>query len=278
MRGFFLTKNVEMDQYLAAVKASLLGGRAILDVYHKEETLKVLEKEDRTPLTEADTAAHQAIMSILKDTDHPVLSEEGKSIAFDERSKWDTLWVVDPLDGTKEFIKRNGEFTVNIALVEKGIPVFGVIYAPVQHTLYFGGIGMGAYKVERIDSETECDSLDILKNAAVQLPEGNPATFTVVGSRSHMNDDTANYIAHLKEEHGEVEIISKGSSLKICMVVEGLANEYPRFAPTMEWDTAAGHALVNAVGKEMVIPSTEQPLQYNKEDLLNPYFLVRATK
>ncbi|NVK05281.1 MAG: 3'(2'),5'-bisphosphate nucleotidase CysQ [Flavobacteriia bacterium] len=267
-----------MDKYLAAVKAALQGGRAILNVYHKEETLKVLEKEDRTPLTEADTAAHKAIMEILKDTEHPVLSEEGKSIAYSERSKWDTLWVVDPLDGTKEFIKRNGEFTVNIALIKKDTPVFGVIYVPVQHTLYFGGTEMGAFKVERIDAETEFDTLDVLVNAGTKLPCEDPKTFTVVGSRSHMNEDTSNYIAELKEKHGEVDIISKGSSLKICMVVEGEANEYPRFAPTMEWDTAAGHALVNAVGKEMVVPSTEKPLVYNKEDLLNPYFLVRATK
>lgn len=267
-----------MDKYLAAVKAALLGGRAILDVYHNEETIKVLEKEDKTPLTDADTAAHKAIMSILENTEHPVLSEEGKSISYAERSQWDTLWVVDPLDGTKEFIKRNGEFTVNIALVEKGVPNFGVIYVPVQHTLYFGGTGMGAYKVERIDAETEFDSLDVLKNAGVELLGEPPKVFTVVGSRSHMNEDTSNYINKLKEEHGDVEIMSKGSSLKICMVVEGEANEYPRFAPTMEWDTAAGHALVNAVGLEMVIPSTEEPLQYNKEDLLNPYFLVRAVK
>lgn len=267
-----------MDKFLTAVRAALDGGRAILEVYHNEETIKVLEKEDRSPLTAADTAAHEAIMAKLEQTNIPVLSEEGKSIAYEERSQWNTLWIVDPLDGTKEFIKRNGEFTVNIALVENGIPVFGVIYVPVVHTLYYGGKDMGVYRVERIDSSTEFDSLDQLKSVATELPEGQPKVFTVVGSRSHMSDDTVEYIDQLKAEHGDVDIISKGSSLKICMVVEGEANEYPRFAPTMEWDTAAGHALVLGVGKEMIIPGEETPLQYNKEDLLNPYFLVRAVK
>ncbi|KAB2813765.1 3'(2'),5'-bisphosphate nucleotidase CysQ [Phaeocystidibacter luteus] len=264
-----------MDKYTSAIHATLDGGKAILDVYHKEETIKVLEKEDKSPLTEADMAAHTAIMKWLDQTDIPVLSEEGKSIAFEERSAWGTLWVVDPLDGTKEFIKRNGEFTVNIALVENGVPVFGVIYVPVKHTLYFGGTAIGSFKVERISSDTQFDSMDELMTAATKLPGNTPKTFTVVGSRSHMNDDTKEYIDSLKEEHGDVEIMSKGSSLKICMVVEGEAHEYPRFAPTMEWDTAAGHALVLGVGKQMVIPSSGEPLQYNKRDLLNPYFLVK---
>ncbi len=264
-----------MDKYLSAIRASLEGGAAILNVYHKEQTIQVLEKEDRTPLTEADTAAHEQIMKYLNETEIPVLSEEGSSIEYADRKDWGTLWVVDPLDGTKEFIKRNGEFTVNVALVEDGVPVFGVIYVPVQHTLYFGGKEMGAFKIERIDHETQFDTLEQLKGACTNLPESEPSIFTVVGSRSHMNDDTKEYIRSLEEKHGEVDIISKGSSLKICMVVEGKANEYPRFAPTMEWDTAAGHALVLAVGKEMIIPSTEEPLVYNKENLLNPYFLVR---
>lgn len=264
-----------MDKFLSAIQASLHGGAAILEVYHKEETIQVLEKEDRSPLTAADTAAHQRIMQYLNETEIPVLSEEGSSIDFQERSAWDLMWIVDPLDGTKEFIKRNGEFTVNVALVQNGKPIFGVIYVPVQHTLYFGGEGMGAYKVERIDYETEFSSMEQLQNAATPLPATGPDMFTVVGSRSHMNDDTKHYIESLEKEHGQVDIISKGSSLKICMVVEGKANEYPRFAPTMEWDTAAGHALVLAVGKEMVEPKSETSLVYNKENLLNPHFLVR---
>lgn len=265
-----------MSYQLKAIRAALQGGRAILEVYHKEETIRVLEKDDKSPLTEADTAAHEAIMALLQETEFPVLSEEGKSLSYEERSAWSKLWVVDPLDGTKEFIKRNGEFTVNIALVENGVPTFGVIYVPVQHTLYFGGVDMGAYKVDRIDSSTGFDSVEDLIGAGAKLPGDLPKVFTVVGSRSHMNEDTSTYIDKLKAEHGDVEIMSKGSSLKICMVVEGEAHEYPRYAPTMEWDTAAGHALVNAVGMEMINPKSETPLVYNKEDLLNPHFLVRA--
>lgn len=265
-----------MNNDVAAIKAALLGGKAILEVYHREDTIQVLEKDDKSPLTEADTAANAEIVEVLKDTQIPILSEEGKKNAYSERAEWKTLWVVDPLDGTKEFIKRNGEFTVNIARVIDGVPVFGVIYVPVQNTLYFGGTEMGgSYKVERIDSNTEFETLEQLMNAGTSLPEEAKRPFTVVGSRSHMNEDTEKYITELKEKHGEVDMISVGSSLKICMVVEGKADEYPRFAPTMEWDTAAGHALVLGVGKTMVIPSSGESLQYNKEDLLNPYFLVR---
>lgn len=265
-----------MSIEVTAVKAALLGGKAILEVYHSEETIRVLEKDDKSPLTEADTAGNAEIVRLLETTQIPILSEEGKKLSYEERAGWDTLWVVDPLDGTKEFIKRNGEFTVNIALVKSGVPVFGVIYVPVQNTLYFGGTEMGgSYKLERIDSETEFETLEQLIGAAIALPEESKRPFTVVGSRSHMNEDTEQYINKLKEEHGDVEMMSVGSSLKICMVVEGKADEYPRFAPTMEWDTAAGHALVLGVGKTMVIPSSGESLQYNKEDLLNPYFLVR---
>lgn len=264
-----------MNIELTAIKAALNGGSAILEVYHREDTIEVLEKDDKSPLTEADTAAHKAIVELLNGTGIPVLSEEGKALDVKERQSWKELWIVDPLDGTKEFIKRNGEFTVNIALVKDGVPVFGVVYVPVQSTLYFGGVDMGAYKVERINSETEFDSFDQLTNAGIELPQEMKRPFTVVGSRSHMNEDTENYVNELKEKHGDVEIMSVGSSLKICMVVEGKADEYPRFAPTMEWDTAAGHALVLAVNKEMIIPSEGVSLQYNKENLLNPYFLVR---
>lgn len=261
---------------LAAIEASLKGGKAILEIYNSEETIEVMDKDDKSPLTAADTASHQAIMDILESTDVPVLSEEGKSIAFEERSQWNALWVVDPLDGTKEFIKRNGEFTVNVALVEKGVPTMGVIYVPVTNTLYYGDESTGAYKVERIDANTEYDGIEALNNAGIRLPEEQKRGFTVVGSRSHMNDETREYMESLEAKHGAVEVISRGSSLKICMVVEGSADEYPRFAPTMEWDTAAGHALVRSVGKEMVNPKTQTSLEYNKEDLLNPHFLVRS--
>lgn len=265
-----------MNIDVQAIRAALAGGKAILEVYFREDTIEFLEKEDKSPLTEADTAANVEIERILAETQIPILSEEGRKAGFSERSNWKTLWVVDPLDGTKEFIKRNGEFTVNIARVIDGVPVFGVIYVPVQNTLYFGGTELGAsYKVERIDAQTEFDTFNELIDASVVLPEEHNRPFTIVGSRSHMNEDTQSYISTLQEKHGDVEMISVGSSLKICMVVEGKADEYPRFAPTMEWDTAAGHALVLGVGKTMIDPTSCESLRYNKEDLLNPYFLVR---
>lgn len=262
------------DLLLTSINAAIKGGAAILDVYENEET-EVTLKEDKSPLTQADQKCNDAIMEILKDTNIPVLSEEGRDIAFEERKNWEYLWVVDPLDGTKEFIKRNGEFTVNIALVKKGVPVLGVIYVPVAKDLYFAADGLGAYKIGRVGSYTEVEDFNALRDASELLPMEVKKPFTVVGSRSHMSAETEEYIKKLEAEHGEANIISKGSSLKICMVAEGKADEYPRFAPTMEWDTAAGHAIVKNAGFEMYLHNEDTPLQYNKKDLLNPWFIVK---
>ncbi len=262
---------------VTAINAAIAGGMEILDVYNNEET-EVELKADNSPLTHADNRSNAAIEKYLQATNIPVLSEEGKAIAFKERSKWQTLWVVDPLDGTKEFIKRNGEFTVNIALVHDGVPVLGVIYVPVAKDLYFAADGLGAFKVGRIGSYTEIHDTDGITNAATKLPEEQDRPFTVVGSRSHMNDETKSFIAKLEKEHGEAEILSRGSSLKICMVAEGKADVYPRFAPTMEWDTAAGHAIVRNAGFEITLHDSNKPLQYNKEDLLNPWFIVQKVQ
>lgn len=263
-------------QYLlvTAIKATIQGGSAILDVYNNEET-EVTIKSDNSPLTQADEKSNAAIMGILQETNIPVLSEEGRSILFAERKAWEYLWVVDPLDGTKEFIKRNGEFTVNVALVKNGIPVLGVIYVPVNKDLYFGADGLNAFKIERVGSYSEVDDVNVLIAAATKLPIKDNRPFTVVGSRSHMTAETEDYIKKLEAKHGEAHIISKGSSLKICMIAEGKADEYPRFAPTMEWDTAAGHAIAKNAGFEMYLHDADVPLQYNKENLLNPWFIVK---
>src|SRR5687768_5522928 len=193
------------------------------------------EKDDKSPLTEADIASHHKIVAGLEaiDPSIPILSEEAKALPFDQRSKWTTFWLVDPLDGTKEFIKRNGEFTVNIALIENGEPVFGVIYAPALDTLYYSVPGDGAFVchspiADRIHENSEKLPSEIL-----------PETFTIVGSRSHSSPETEAYIAETKAKHGEVGFTASGSSLKFCLVAEGKAHAYPRFAPTMEWDTAA---------------------------------------
>lgn len=260
------------DQHIQiAITAALQGGAAILDVYNNAET-KVEYKDDKSPLTQADGAAHRAIVKLLEPTGIPILSEEGKSIPTETRCSWSQLWIVDPLDGTKEFIKRNGEFTVNIALVEEGKPVAGVIYVPVLEELYVGTVGEGAYKLKAAP-DVLASALDW--GSAQKLPVTHDIPFTAVGSRSHMNEDTAQFLERYKAAHGEVAILSRGSSLKICMVAEGKAHVYPRFAPTMEWDTAAGQAIAESAGFEMVHPKTGASLQYNKEDLLNPHFIVR---
>lgn len=258
---------------ILAINAALDAGRAIIEVYNSGN-FEAETKDDNSPLTLADRKAHLAIMGILKDSSLPVLSEEGKHLDHQQRSKWEYFWLVDPLDGTKEFIKRNGEFTVNIALIKGQSPVFGVIYVPVSKELYFGGKGMGAYKLSGIDHTQKAPDLEMLKHAAQILPMTETRPFTVVASRSHLNQDTAEYIDQLRASHPDLEMISAGSALKICLVAEGLADEYPRFAPTMEWDTGAGHAIVEGAGGRLTLPDGKSDLVYNKADLLNPHFLV----
>ncbi len=257
-----------------ALKAAIQAGEEIIKIYNDPNSdFSVEKKADNSPLTIADKASHKVIEAALINTGIPILSEEGKTIDYAERKSWETFWLIDPLDGTKEFIKKNGEFTVNIALVTKGKPVMGIIYVPVSRTLYFGSEEEGAWKMEQADQACR---LETLKNKGQKLPAPSAtATFKIVGSRSHMSAETEAYIKQLKKAHSHIEIVSKGSSLKICMVAEGVANEYPRFGPTMEWDTAAGHAIANAAGKKLWLTDLSGELQYNKENLLNPYFIVK---
>ncbi|NND94730.1 MAG: 3'(2'),5'-bisphosphate nucleotidase CysQ [Flavobacteriales bacterium] len=255
-----------------AIQASLDGGREILKVYSSEIAVEM--KDDRSPLTLADKNAHLAIMEHLEKTGLPVLSEEGKEIAYEERTQWERFWMVDPLDGTKEFIKRNGEFTVNIALIEKGVPIAGVIYVPVRKELYVGMKNKGSYKVDNVEAHDNLTLSDCMSKGDSLPKAQNDRPFMVVGSRSHMSPETEEYINELKKKHGEVEIVSMGSSLKICLVAEGVADAYPRYAPTMEWDTAAGHGIALGAGCEVLDHSTGEAMQYNKENLLNNWFLV----
>jgi len=262
------------------IKAAVLAGKEIMDVYNHDFTVEF--KDDKSPLTEADKKAHLKIIAQLSETGLPILSEEGRTIPFEERSKWKLFWLVDPLDGTKEFVKRNGEFTVNIALIKNNIPVLGVIYAPVMNFIYFSAEGIGSYKYEAdfehlshlIQSQNICDSFVHLSNKLPIKDANRP--FTVVASRSHLSDETTAFIDELKSKYGELNIISKGSSLKLCLVAEGSADVYPRFAPTMEWDTAAGHAIALEAGMTVVNGhDSVSPITYNKENLLNPWFIVQ---
>lgn len=259
------------DLLTTAIKASLEAGKRIMEIYENED-FEVDFKGDDSPLTKADLASHEIIMSYLKETGIPVLSEEGKDIPYAERKDWKQLWIVDPIDGTKEFIKRNGEFTVNIALVEDQKPVLGVIYVPALKQLYFAAKDIGSFKMG-VDLET--NSLEEVIDKADPLPSTNPEIFTAVASKSHLSPETEDYIKSLEKKHGEVETISKGSSLKLCMVAEGIANEYPRFAPTMEWDTAAGQAICTYAGKTVFDYRTKNEMLYNREELLNNWFLVK---
>lgn len=261
-----------------ATSAARKAGKEILDIYNDPDAdFGIERKADNSPLTKADKNAHNCIMSFLTQTPYPVLSEEGKHMDYDIRKNWDILWIVDPLDGTKEFIKKNGEFTVNIALVRKGIPVAGVIYVPVKEELYLAGETIGAYKIKHVAPGDMTETLEELLSAGTRLPAEQPQkeNFVVVASRSHLSPETQEYIAETQKTHDKVELRSSGSSLKICLVAEGAADVYPRFAPTMEWDTAAGHAIVRAAGKNIWLTDGSAPLTYNKQDLLNPWFIVK---
>lgn len=256
-----------------AIRAAILGGREIMKVYTLPATQHEVEyKADASPLTLADRRSHQTIMSVLAPTKTPVLSEEGVHLPYEERRAWTSLWVVDPLDGTKEFVKRNGEFTVNIALVEGTEPVLGVMFEPNTNTLYYGEVGVGAFRV-KVDENGD------FAEAPVALPlakEFEPGEYVVVVSRSHLSPETEEYIDILREDFEKVTMVQAGSALKIARVAEGLAMEYPRFGPTMEWDTAAGDAIVRAAGGRMVRAEDNLPLVYNKADLHNPWFVVKS--
>lgn len=253
-----------------AIIAAHEAAEEIMRVYQDpRQNFDIEEKSDKSPLTRADRAAHKCIVRHLSKTGIPILSEEGAHLPYEERKEWHRLWVVDPLDGTKEFIKKNGEFTVNIALVEDGSPVLGVILVPVTGMIYFGIVGMGAWKTASNSLGKEKGVLHLDGDAEREY------VYTIVASRSHLNPETEQYISQMRNLHKAVKLISSGSSLKICLVAEGKADVYPRFAPTMEWDTAAGDAIIRASGKQIVNAETGQPLIYNKPDLHNPWFIVR---
>lgn len=267
-------KNIMQTLLKQAIEASLAGAVEIMDVYENAD-FQVQTKDDNSPLTIADLRAHNAIKDLLEKTGIPILSEEGADIPYEERSAWKRFWLVDPLDGTKEFIKRNGEFTVNVALIENGSPVLGVVYAPVLKQIYYGDLEDGAFMGKGVVAE---EAVEAISGKSEKLPVATEReTLNVVASKSHLNQDTKDFIANLEKESDKpVDTVSIGSSLKLCLVAEGKADIYPRFGPTMEWDTGAGHAVVKAAGKKVYQADGEQELKYNKENLLNPYFVVKS--
>ncbi|HXC03503.1 MAG TPA: 3'(2'),5'-bisphosphate nucleotidase CysQ [Bacteroidia bacterium] len=262
---------------LSAIRAALQAGDDILKIYDSDFSVEY--KQDASPLTAADKNAHKRIAACLDPLGIPMLSEEGRDIPYAERKNWKQLWIVDPLDGTKEFVKRNGEFTVNIALIENLQTVLGVIYQPTTHLLYFAARGTGVYKLSNCKTEELSPaSLEALCSNAEKLPVVYPSdTLRVLASRSHMNTETRNYIDSLSTAGKPVSLLNAGSSLKFCLIAEGKADLYPRFGPCNEWDTAAGQAIVECSGGQVLDFQSKLPIRYNREDILNKAFLVKGS-
>jgi 3'(2'), 5'-bisphosphate nucleotidase len=248
------------------VEIARLAGEAIMKVYVRDFEVEV--KDDQSPLTEADRNANAVIVEALQSTyPHiPVLSEESKMIPYEERKDWEYFWLVDPLDGTKEFIKKNDEFTVNIALIHNQEPVLGVVYLPVTKVAYYSVRSQGAWVQQEGGAPAQ------LGTHVVNYRNKNQVQ--VVASRSHLTKEVEDFVSELQTAGKQVDYISAGSSLKFCLVAEGKADVYPRFGPTMEWDTAAAHAVAAGAGRKVIQPGTGEPLLYNKENLLNPWFIV----
>ncbi len=268
--------NTADDIFLSAVRAALLAGEAILEVYHRDDR-EITYKDDHSPLTLADRRADTLIRKTLSPTGLPILSEESRSIPYEQRRKWKRFWLVDPLDGTKEFIKKNDEFTVNIALIEGNEAVAGVVYLPVFRQLYFARRGQGAYRLDGVDATTlPAPGTPFPPEGAVRLPlPRHEGVLRVVVSRSHLSPETEAYIRRVLGEETPYETVAAGSSLKLCRVAEGVADLYPRLGPTMEWDIAAAVPLVTESGST-ITQTDGSPVRFNKEDLHNPWFVVAA--
>lgn len=267
----------------AAIRAALAGGQAIMEVY--ANAFDVYLKADRSPLTQADRNAHTAIEQALAGTGLPVHSEEGRSIPPEERQAWPHYWLVDPLDGTKEFVARNDEFAVCIALMRSDTdtrsplgnaePVAGVVYAPVTDVLYFAWHGGGAYRQAGAATHQALPAYERVA-MSTRLPLAQPARpFTILASRSHRSPETEAYIRQREREHGHVAFSFTGSAIKFGLMAEGAADAYPRYAPTMEWDTAAGQIICSEAGKDLIDVTTDAPMRYNKNEPVNNWFIVQ---
>lgn len=261
------------ELYLLALKASVLAGNEILKLYNTDFSVEY--KVDKSPLTSADQASHDTIMGMLMPTGIPVLSEEGRHVSYETRSQWDLFWLVDPLDGTKEFINRNGEFTVNIALINKGYPLMGVVYVPVAGVLYFGSEEHGTYRyMNEQEPFDQLFELEHFLSRSEVLPIKHLRDFTIMGSRSHNTPDNTELINSISSHFEKINVVNAGSSLKFCRLAEGAADIYPRLGPTMEWDTAAGHAVARYAGIKVLKYKSTDELVYNKADLVNPWFIA----
>lgn len=249
-----MLQKVELAKIISIAKEA---SDVVMKIYQQD--FSVAYKEDNSPLTQADLEANRIICDALETLypEIPILSEENKEVLYAERKEWEYYWCIDPIDGTKEFVKKNGEFTINIALIKKDTPILGVVYAPVLEDVYSAKKGEGAFK------------------NGIKLPlKRDDDKYIIVASKSHLSKENEEYIQTIQTSK-EKELLSKGSSLKLCMVAEGVADIYPRLSPTMEWDTAAADAIVRESGRMTYIFDTQEPLVYNKQNLLNPWFVVK---
>ncbi|PBQ32159.1 3'(2'),5'-bisphosphate nucleotidase [Sphingobacteriaceae bacterium] len=261
-----------------AINAAFKAGEEILKIYSTD--FYVETKSDNTPVTLADRTSGECISKILSASNIPIISEEEEILDYSIRKTWPRVWIVDPLDGTKEYVKRNGEFAVNIALVENNKPVIGIIYAPVLKDIYFAYHKGGSYKITQHDmimELTKKNLSDHLFEFAKKLPSQKlPKTYTVVGSRSHLSREINVHVDKLRNLYGDVDMISVGSSIKQCWVAEGKAHEYLRYGTTMEWDTAAGQCILEEAGCQLIDLETNLPMVYNREDMHNNYFIAKC--
>jgi len=262
---------------IKTLQVAIHAGKAIMEIYQAPFTFEL--KSDNSPITIADKKAHSIITEGLSDTGLPLLSEEGSHITYEDRKNWTQYWLVDPLDGTKEFIKKNGDFTVNIALISNQQSIFGVVYAPVPDFIYWGSKS-GAFRLDvKKLKDVDFTNFELITTLAERLPcVTKPEGYLLLGSRSHMNIETQTFISEIQHIHPEISFVSRGSSLKFCTLAEGGADIYPRFGPTMEWDTAAGHAVAFFSGCSVDQVGNGLPLVYNKPSLLNPFFIAQRKK
>jgi len=256
-----MLKNIDIHKINSIAKKA---GDEIMSIYQQD--FDVDYKKDNSPLTKADIRSNEVIIKNLENlySDIPILSEENKEIPYKIRKNWEYFWLIDPLDGTKEFVKKNGEFTVNIALIHENVPILGAIYAPALNLLYYAQKGKGAFKQEKNKKPQRLPIYKHTKDDALK----------VIASKSHYNQETKEFVDNLKNQYKKIEFIHIGSSLKLCLVAEGKADIYPRLAPTMEWDIAAGQTIVEESKGKITKYKTKEFLRYNKQNLLNPYFVA----
>lgn len=273
--------NKAQTEYLLpkAYNAALRAGAAILEIYDSGEQQNIDLKSDLTPITLADRRAHAVIREYLAETRIPLLSEEGRELLYAERKPWDLYWMVDPLDGTKEFLKGNGEFTVNIALMVDNKPAFGVVYVPYKSRMYFSDPALGAFRSCSVaaDASAELEYSQLFERVEMlPVTAARNEPLRVAVSRSHNTKETYAHIEEMKKDFPGLEIMEQGSSYKFCLIAEGTVDYYVRTSDTYEWDTAAGDAVLEAAGGQTLSLPGQTPLQYNQESLVNPHFACRS--